>query len=68
MLRGQDDAAAHLRLRNVGQDAGKVNNEVAARVGDDGEVGIFTLCKSLGQLYLEALLGFVLIVVHGVMG
>ena len=62
MLGCEDDTVAHLGLGNVGQDACEIDDEIAAGMCDDGEIGIFTLCNVLRQFDLQTLLGFILIV------
>lgn len=65
MLGSQNDAALHLRLGYAGQHPGKVDDEIAAGMGDNSEVGIFTLCHVLWQFELQlSWLRIVLFVVH----
>ena len=56
MLGSQDDAAAHLGLGQAGEHASKIYDELARRMGDDSEIGIFALRLVGCQLNLQSLL------------
>ena len=60
VLRGQDDAAAHLSLLQPGQHTGKIDDKLRRGVRDNSQVGILALGLVGGQFYLETL--FLLIV------
>ena len=58
VLGSEDDAAAYLSLRQAREHAGEVDDELAARVGDDGKVGVLALSLVGGNLYLQPLLQY----------
>ena len=50
-----DDTAAHFGFLHAGHHADEVENELAGRVGEDGEVAIHALCHLGLQLNLKLL-------------
>ena len=60
----QDDTTLDLGLRHTGQHPGEVDDEVGARVCDDGKVSILSLRHVGRQFYLQSLLLVVLILFH----
>lgn len=53
MLRSKDNATLHHGLGETGEHTGKINDEVATGMGDNGKIGIVSLGHIGGQIQLE---------------
>ena len=64
MFRRHDNAVADLRLGDPGEGGGKIYDEFASGVGNDGQIGVASLGHFRFQFQTDLILGFGLIVIH----
>ena len=64
VLRRHDDAVANLRFYDSGEGGGKVYDEFASGVGNDGQVGLGALGYFRFEFQTELILRFIIVIIH----